>query len=262
MCTLIALHRQVPGSPLVVAANRDEFFERPAEGLALRASGSSHIVSPLDVRAGGTWLGLNPHGLFAAVTNRRCASPDPSRRSRGLLVTAALEARDAREAAERIEQQVGEASYNPFNLFLSDGEEAFALSLGFEDRRPERMSLAPGTHVIGNVALAGEPSAKLASLQRRAESIARRPASEVLDALSDLCRLHDAEEPLGGACVHTPSYGTRSSLLLRLGARAGELRHSEGAPCRAPYTDSTPLLHALFGAEPRAEGAFTRGARA
>lgn len=262
MCTLIALHRQLPGFPLVVAANRDEFFERPAEGLALRASRSSRIVSPLDVRAGGTWLGLNSHRVFAAVTNRRCPSPDPGRRSRGLLVTAALEARGAREAAERVEEQLSRGAYNPFNLFVSDGEEAFALSLGFGELEPERVPLAPGTHVIGNVALAGEPSPKLAALRKRAEPIARRPACEVLGALSDLCRLHDAEDPLGAACVHTESYGTRSSLLLRLGRSGGELRFAEGAPCRTPYTDSTPLLHELFMDEPRAEGAFTRGARA
>ncbi len=262
MCTLIALHRMVPGSPLVVAANRDEFFERPAEGLALRTTISGRIVSPLDVRAGGTWLGVNSHGLFAAVTNRRGPSPDPSRRSRGLLVTAALEARDAREAADRVEEQLCQAAYNPFNLLIADRESAFALSLGADERAAERLSLEPGAHVIGNVALRGEPSPKLDSLRRRAEPIARRAAAEVLDALSDLCRQHDAADPLAGACVHTPSYGTRSSLLLRLdaagrGAAGGELRFSESAPCRAPYSDFTPLLHTLFQDEPRRGGVVT-----
>jgi uncharacterized protein with NRDE domain len=71
MCTLIVLHRCVPGTPLVVAANRDEFLDRPAEGPALRMRSAGSIVSPLDLEAGGTWLGLNEHGVFAGLTNLR-----------------------------------------------------------------------------------------------------------------------------------------------------------------------------------------------
>ena len=71
MCTLIALHRCVPGSPLVVAANRDEFLARPAEGPALRMRENGPILAPLDVEAGGTWLGLNGRGVFVGLTNLR-----------------------------------------------------------------------------------------------------------------------------------------------------------------------------------------------
>ena len=80
MCTLIALFRCFDGAPLVVAANRDEFHDRPAEGPALRWTEAGAIVAPHDVRAGGTWLGLNAAGVFAAVTNRPCEAPDPERR--------------------------------------------------------------------------------------------------------------------------------------------------------------------------------------
>ncbi|MGH0029521.1 MAG: NRDE family protein, partial [Myxococcota bacterium] len=94
MCTLIVLHRCFEAAPLVVAANRDEYLDRPTEGPALRetARGDGRVVAPRDARAGGTWLGLNENGLFAAITNRRCESPDPDRRSRGLIVMDALSA--------------------------------------------------------------------------------------------------------------------------------------------------------------------------
>jgi uncharacterized protein with NRDE domain len=262
MCTLIALHRQVPGARLVVAANRDEYFDRPSEGLALRANGAGCIVSPLDVRAGGTWLGLNSRGVFAAVTNRRTQRADPSRKSRGELVTRALEAATAREAADRVEAQFEGAGFNPFNFFVSDGDRAFALSLGDGEARPGFSELAPGAHVIGNVALAGEPSPKLDALRARVGPAARRAAADVLGELRELCRHHDDSDTLAGTCVHTPTYGTRSSLLLRLGAAGSELRYSEGAPCRAPYRDFTPLLHTLFESDRRAEGGNPRGARA
>src|SRR5262249_10657645 len=91
-CTLIALHHCIDRAPLVIAANRDEFLDRPAEGPALREIAGGRIVAPRDVRAGGTWLGVNALGVFAALTNRRTSEPDPVRRSRGLLVLDALEA--------------------------------------------------------------------------------------------------------------------------------------------------------------------------
>src|SRR6185295_8299258 len=70
MCTLVALHRCTPDASLWVAANRDEFLDRPAEGPALRNGRAGALVAPLDRRAGGTWWGLNAHGVFAAITNR------------------------------------------------------------------------------------------------------------------------------------------------------------------------------------------------
>ena len=115
MCTLIAFHRCFADAPLVVAANRDEFHERPTEGPALRnasissphrqdrsarggaSARSTRVVAPRDLRAGGSWLGVSSTGLFAAITNRRCDAPDPKRRSRGLLVMEAL----AEPSAER-----------------------------------------------------------------------------------------------------------------------------------------------------------------
>ena len=71
MCTLIVLHRCVPGRPLVVAANRDEFLDRPAEGPALRSSRTGPIVAPRDLKAGGTWVGVSARGVFAGLTNLR-----------------------------------------------------------------------------------------------------------------------------------------------------------------------------------------------
>ncbi len=63
MCTLVAIHRAIPGRWLVVAANRDEYLDRPAEGPALRRSGEWPVIAPLDIKAGGTWLGLNKEGF-------------------------------------------------------------------------------------------------------------------------------------------------------------------------------------------------------
>jgi uncharacterized protein with NRDE domain len=244
MCTLIALHRCVPGVPLIVAANRDEFTERPSEAPALRELGRGFVLAPRDAQAGGTWLGVNPAGVLAAITNRRAESPDPSRRSRGLLVLDALAAESAAEAATAA-LALPHGAYNPFNLFVADAQRAFAISYGVA---PKGIELAAGSHVIGNADLDAPPPAKVARIAGAAAQVVSAAPAEQLERLADLCRSHGG----GGAatddvCVHAGAYGTRSSTLLRLAETASEsaLLYADGEPCRTAYRDYTPLLHQL-----------------
>jgi uncharacterized protein with NRDE domain len=236
MCTLIALFRCVPGAPLVVAANRDEYLDRPAEGLAIRETPNGRIVAPRDQKAGGTWLGLNASGALVAVTNRRTDAPDPARRSRGLLVMDVLSTPTAEEAAGRIER-LPHAAYNPFNLFVADSRTAHLFT--YVDQ-PERFDLAPGAHVVGNIH-PKEATPKVSRIEREVRDLVAVGADRVLDRLADACRSHAGESPLEATCVHAGGYGTRSSMLLRLG-RAPELRYAEGEPCAHDYDDFTPLL--------------------
>jgi len=168
MCTLVVLHRCIAGRPLVVAANRDEFYHRPAEGVALRSSGTGRILSPLDLEAGGTWVGLSQAGVFAGLTNLRPlgtpradsgaergrvqpgvadSSPSPDLKSRGSVVMQALEADSAMRAVESL-SKLEEAAYNPFQLLVADGRDAFLIV--YRDR-VRTIELEPGAHVVGNV---------------------------------------------------------------------------------------------------------------
>jgi len=240
VCTLIALHRCVPGAPLVIAANRDEFLDRPSEGPVLRGT----IASPRDVRAGGTWLGLSRTGVFAAVTNRKGADPDPERRSRGLLVLDALCAATADHAKESLESLEPEA-YNPFNLFVADRKACFLITY---DGKARRIDLPPGAHVIGNTDPTAARTPKLAALERQVAGAVAASASSVLAELAGICRGHSLNgDPLAGACVHAGAYGTRSSTLLFLGEddEADAFHYADGPPCCTPYEDFTPLLRDL-----------------
>jgi uncharacterized protein with NRDE domain len=255
MCTLIAFHRCFADVPLVVAANRDEFLERPTEGPALREaptlsarlperSGSPaehlrgvRVVAPRDLRAGGSWLGLSEAGLFAAITNRRSDTPDPSRRSRGWLVMEALAEPSAERAADRL-ANLPRAAYNPFNLLVADAETAHLVTY---DDSPQRRDLQPGAHVIGNLH-PDESSPKLDRLRAEVRELASG-AIPSPDALAGVCRTH-ADSPFESTCVHAGAYGTRSSTLLWTGAQPA-LRYAEGPPCGARYRDLTPLLHDL-----------------
>ncbi len=157
MCTLVVFHRCLPGRPLVVAANRDEFLARPAEDLAIRSTPSGAILSPLDLEAGGTWLGLSDRGVFAGLTNLRPlekpvdeeadAQTPQNLRSRGEVAMRALEAKSALDAAEALEG-LPPSSFNPFQLVIADERAAFLIV--YRDR-PRVLPLPPGPHVVGNV---------------------------------------------------------------------------------------------------------------
>jgi uncharacterized protein with NRDE domain len=268
MCTLIAIHRQVPGRWLVVAANRDEFLDRPAEGPAIRPGASGPILAPLDARAGGTWLGLNRGGVFAALTNLRAGDPDPTMKSRGTVVTDALGLGSADAAAGAL-ARLPERAFNAFNCYVADAESAYLVTY---HESAEVHALSPGVHVVGNAdaaaaarasragshEAAGQPildphrdvrQQKVDRVRARASAAADLPADDVLDALAGICREHGTgETSLADTCVHmAATYGTRSSILLELSDVPDESRllYAEGAPCAAPYEDFSSLLSEL-----------------
>lgn len=90
MCVLAVFLGLDPERPLVVAANRDEFYGRPSQPPQVLNPG---VLGPRDLQGGGTWLAVNEQGLFAAVTNRRAPAKTADSRSRGLLVLEAMNCR-------------------------------------------------------------------------------------------------------------------------------------------------------------------------
>ena len=244
MCTLIAIHRTVTGAPLVVAANRDEYLDRPAAGPSIQETSGGPVMAPRDVRAGGTWLGVNPRGVFAGVTNRRGALTDPNLKTRGTLVFDALAAPTAREGAQLICGVPGGA-FNGFNFFIADADDAFVITY---DDQPALRELPPGPHMVGNVEPDDRQEPKVDRILERAEKVAQCGRESVLDELSSICREHGSgSEPLADTCIHTPIYGTRSSTLYLQGATRDEdhFYYADGAPCTEPYQDFTVLLSEL-----------------
>ncbi|MCU0721745.1 MAG: NRDE family protein, partial [Pirellula sp.] len=84
MCLLAIQYCVVSESPILVASNREEFFDRRSSGPSIQA-GKPRILCPTDQRSGGTWLGVNQHGVLVGLCNRRVLEPLGSNRSRGLL---------------------------------------------------------------------------------------------------------------------------------------------------------------------------------
>jgi uncharacterized protein with NRDE domain len=136
--------------PLLLAANRDEMRDRPAAPPARHWDDRPDVVAGMDRLAGGSWLGINDHGLVASVMNREGSlGPVEGKRSRGELVLEALDHAEAGEAAGAL-ADLNPDAYRAFNLFLGDPRSAFWLRHRGTGRSDpvEVFELPPGLHML------------------------------------------------------------------------------------------------------------------
>ncbi len=158
MCLIVFAWKLLPCSPLVVAANRDEFYDRPASP-AEWWSDAPEIFAGRDLQSGGTWLGIQstqddkPAKKFAAITNVR--APSEKREdapSRGELVSNFL--RSELSAQEYIASLQGKVDdYNGFNLLVGDQSDLIWFSNRHLDNPKNGVPLPPGIYGISNAAL-------------------------------------------------------------------------------------------------------------
>lgn len=237
MCTLVL--QQKPGELLAVSGNRNELLARPALGPRV----IDGVLAPHDALAGGSWLGLNAHGLFVCVTNRRGAMIDPARKSRGLLVLEALQADSARGLRAALDELRGDR-HNGFHLVYADLHDAFVTwSDGASVRH---VALAPGLVQVVTERSFGAGDGERE--QAVAADFAALPPS--LEGWRAPMTKH-AKEPLESACVHADAlgYGTRSSLQLLLRPSGAEGLWTDGHPCTGEPRPLAPLIASL-GIEP------------
>jgi uncharacterized protein with NRDE domain len=238
VCTLGFAWRVYEDAPLVVAANRDEAVSRPSSPPAVRGE-NPRVLMPRDEEAGGTWIGVNEHGVFVGITNRwvdlegdgsragpfaQSEARRASRRSRGLLVTDALAAESAQAAITLVDRELAERQYAGFNLVVADGEDCVLLEWDGVLRRQE---FEPGTHVVVNEGYDNE-SEKSRAIR---DALDGDTPEEWVESARVALRDHATE-----ACVHGDGFGTRSSSLLTVEAD-GRVRYefADGPPCETPY---------------------------
>lgn len=262
MCTIVAIKGRHPSIPLVVAANRDEYYARASTPPQL-VSAAPRAIAGIDLAKGGSWMGANEHGVFVAVTNQRTHhGADPRRASRGEVVIEALAQPDV-AGVDALVESLDARDYNSFNLFWGD---AHALRVGYarnERRAIEIAELDDGLHVLTNDRMGSPEFPKAARAMALVEPLVELPwdrlAAELALVLADHEKppLDEVPEPppesrfdrlllreLQALCIHTPLYGTRSATILAL--EPGRVAHylfAEKPPCSAPFVDVTQLLH-------------------
>jgi uncharacterized protein with NRDE domain len=241
MCLLALLFRVAADAAVVVGANREEAYARPGEPPQL-FKGSVRFVAGRDPFAGGTWLGVNQHGVLAAVTNRPKSHLPAQPRSRGLLVRDLLGCPSTRAAAELAVRELSQERYAGCNVLCADAASACVLHAGDWLRvRP----LPPGIHVLTAHDVNDANDRRLAHALRWLKERGPETASACVAALRELCAQRgDADPPM---CLRGERGGTISSSVIALRASLARsvYLHAQGPPDQTPYLDYSHLLHAL-----------------
>lgn len=225
MCLLVIAWASHARYPLIVAANRDEFHERPAAPLGLWRE-PPHILAGRDLRAGGTWLGVDRSRRFGVVTNfRDLQRPAEGAPSRGELIPRYLSRADgAGEFLAALEPDADR--YSGFSLLLTDDRELWYAS---NRATPFARRLAPGIYGLSNHLL-DTPWPKLARVRKAFAawlSASPQPSIEALLAILEdrtpaganesLPRTglpREWEQVLSAPFVLHPEYGTRCSTVV------------------------------------------------
>ena len=223
MCLILFAYRSHPLYPLIIAANRDEFYERPSAPAEFWDE-SPDLLAGRDLQGGGTWLGITKSRRIAAVTNfRDPMSYKGNAPSRGLLVSDFLRGDEGpKEFIWRIRPAA--EVYNGFNIIVGD---LFRLCC-FSNRDDIIREIEPGIHGLSNHLL-DTPWPKI---ERGKEMLATLLSEEehpsagaIFDILADTARPDDnllpetgvgleIERVLSPLFITSPGYGTRSSTVI------------------------------------------------
>lgn len=224
MCVIYLAYQIHPNFPLILLANRDEFYDRPTQA-AHTWEDFPEIFAGRDLIGGGTWLGVNKAGKFAAVTNYRDPNAPQGMLSRGLLTADFLKTEEsAEEYLEKIRQKAGE--YSGFNLLLGEINVRRNEVFYFSNRNGGIRKIESGIYGLSNHLL-DTPWRKVEKGKRfLAENINGKVSKkEIFKFLHDKTLADDAELPdtgigyerekrLSAIFIRTPVYGTRCSTVL------------------------------------------------
>lgn len=223
MCLIVFAWRPGHALPLLVAANRDEFYPRPSLALA-HWDDQPGIYAGRDLKAGGTWLGIGAQGRFAALTNLRDPSQAEGVRSRGELALDFLRSALS-PAAFLAELQSRVGAFSGFNLLLGNAEQLWH----YNPRSGAPQQLAPGVYGMSNASLDTPWPKLLRAKSALAEALASAQEEALFSLLSDRQIAADADLPqtgialeferlLSSAFISSASYGTRASTVLKVQA--------------------------------------------
>lgn len=244
MCLVAIQYRSVAGSPILVAANREEFFDRPSQTPAIQ-SGKPRILCGTDLQAGGTWLGVNQNGLFVAACNRMKLQAPVAPRSRGVLCRELLRAKSARRAVEMATEELESGKYDGVNYVIADFESGWAVHGGDKVSVSE---LQDGLNIIANHDL-NDPRDERVRLARRLLTLQTLDSPvKFLAVASKVFARAPGTPDRPNMVVRGRTRGTVSSTLLALGLKPRDaiFQFADGAPDQSKYEDFSPLLRDIL----------------
>lgn len=236
MCTLVILNEHLTSHPLVVAANRDERYNRKSRPPETHHVNGRTVIRPWDDEKDGTWMGIAQNGWFVGITNQDDGKHDSRLKSRGKIVDRALAGGNHRSVAGLL-AGIDPCEYNPFNLVFGRPGALF-LTRVYPGCHLEMEPLPKGISIISNDCIGTHYQCKLNHAHAMACAI--EPEDSEADVTVKLMRLlssHDnaKDDPFQALCVHADDYcfGTRSTSVITVSNQGVvEYWYSEGPPCQ------------------------------
>lgn len=246
MCTLIVARDIFPNFPLVVASNRDEHHLRPSTPPIWQRREARSFYAPRDEVRGGTWIGVAPHGIFAALTNRDDVSHVVGGISRGQIVSRALCAPSAYAAMEELLHH-NDGRHNGFHLAVADQESAWIV--WYDGTVVQSTELKTGLHILTGFGFGLDHVARAREVCDRFErQVVRHDPTP--DMLNGLLSFHADYHPRNASCIHYEhrAHCTRSSMIVRANAdwSTFDTWHREGPACAGAFQPivTVPILNA------------------
>lgn len=229
MCLILFAYKIHPKYKFILAANRDEFYERPTASAGFWDD-APYILAGRDLALGGTWLGVTKNGRFAAVTNYRNPAQSKGKLSRGNLVSDFLRGNDGVwDFLQAVESNAND--FTGFNLLVGDFGKVNPEFAYFSNRRKGIKILDAGVYGLSNAFL-DTPWQKVLKGKAGLAKIIAEKGEMSLDSLFNLLQDRsfakdkdlpetgiglDRERLLSSMFIETPIYGTRSSCVLLIG---------------------------------------------
>jgi hypothetical protein len=258
MGILAIQYQTATDSPILIAHNREERLNRQSQAPRIQ-SGRPRVVCGIDRNVGGTWAGVNQHGLFAAVINcpKRNVPPEP--RSRGLLCREMLACKTAEEALDKAFGELQSGCYAGGNFFCVDRNKG-GVVYGGDDIDIEM--LWPGLHILSSKRLndRNDPRQEFVKRQLTLHRLDTFVSFQAVASRTFSRKRDDSGK--WGIIIAEPDYGTVSSILLSLSERTprSHMQYSTGAPCDKPYEDISALLRQVLSTERSANNAANAAA--
>jgi uncharacterized protein with NRDE domain len=247
MCILAIQFKATRDAPILVAANREELYDRPTQAPRIQA-GRPRVICGIDKKAGGTWLGVNQYGLVAAVANGPKTSVPAEPRSRGLLCRELLHYDTAAKAVDHAFKELSTDRYAGANYVCADAKTAAVV---FGGDKVEVVELSPGLHLLSSSGLDDvnderqEFVRRLLTLQRLDSAVAfLAVASRTFSRKPD-------ESGRRGVVMSGPEFGTVSSTLLSLPKKTHNsvYHYASGSPAEHAYDDLSALLRQVLSTD-------------
>lgn len=258
MSLLAVLYHLVPDSPILVAANREEKYDRVCPTPSIQ-SGKPRVLASIDQQTAGTYLGVNQHGMFCGITNRRKLQVPPSPRSRSTLCREMLRTGSARQGVDLALEELHSGQYDGANFVIADSESGWVIHAGDEIDVAE---LQPGLSIVGERDI-NDPVDQRVSLAKRLLTLQMLDSPVKFLAVASKVFARSPNAPnRPSMVVRGSNFGTVSSTLISLGKKPRDAiyQYANGAPDQAKFEDYSPLLRDILSrglreARTRAAGA-------